>query len=49
MNISEKYFDLDLELTESSLRIATSPDCRVQAEGSRKRIHLPPYGGVLLK
>jgi glycosidase len=49
MNISEKYFDLDLELTESSLRIATSPDCRVQAEGSRKRIHLPPYGGALLK
>jgi glycosidase len=49
MNISDKTSDLELDVPESNLRLATGPDCRIQAEGGRTRIHLPPLSGVVLK
>jgi hypothetical protein len=49
LNISEEVTSLELELTESTLVFATSPDCEIRAEGSRKRIALPSFGGIVLQ
>jgi glycosidase len=49
MNISEKAADLDMDITESNLLMATSTDCRVEITGSQARIHLPAFGGVILR
>ena len=48
MNITDTPSELELEITESKLLLATSPDCGIQAGGSMKRIILPPFSGVLL-
>ena len=49
LNISEQGTSLELELTESTLVFTTSPDCKIQAEGSRKRIALPSFSGIVLQ
>jgi glycosidase len=49
MNVSEKTSDLELDITESSPLLATSSECRMQDSGGRKRIHLPPHSGMLIK
>jgi hypothetical protein len=49
LNISEEAASLEIELTESTLAFATSPECKVHDEGRRKRIVLPPFGGVVLQ
>jgi Glycosidases len=48
LNISEQEVSLELELTESTLAFATSPECKVQSAG-RKPITLPPFGGLVLE
>jgi cyclomaltodextrinase len=48
LNLSEQEASLELEGTESALAFATSPECRIQAEGRAQRIVLPPLGGVIL-
>ncbi len=48
LNISEQEAALELEFTESTPAFATSPECKFQDEGSRKRIVLPPFGGIVL-
>jgi len=49
MNITAKTADLEMDITESAPLIATSSDCRIQLEGGKKRIILPPLGGMVLK
>lgn len=49
MNISEKTCELEMELTESSSLLGTSPECRIQESGRMKWIFLPPFSGMLLK
>jgi len=48
LNLSEQETSLELELTESASAFATGPDCKIEAEGSKKRIVLPPFGGMVL-
>jgi glycosidase len=48
LNFSEQETALELELTESHPAFATSPECRIQAEGGAQRISLPPFGGLVL-
>jgi len=48
LNLSEQETSLELELTESTLAFATSPECKVQVEDRKKRIFLPPFGGIVL-
>ncbi len=48
LSISEQETALELELTESTPAFATSPECKLQDEGSRKRIVLSPFGGIVL-
>lgn len=48
LNISNEETSLDLELTEATLAFATSAECRIQGEGAKKRIDLPPFGGLVL-
>ena len=49
MNISEKAMEFELEVAETSPRLMTNSNCRIQAEGSRKRIFLPPFSGMIVK
>mgnify|MGYP001238733592 CR=1 FL=1 len=49
MNISEKAMEFELDVAESSPLLMTRSECRIQAEGSRKRFLLPPFSGMLLK
>jgi glycosidase len=49
MNISEKSVDLELDVVESSPLLMTNSDCRIQAEGSLKRVFLPPLSGMIVK
>jgi len=49
MNISEKLSELELDITESTLLLSTSSDCRIQVAGGKKRILLPPHSGMILK
>jgi glycosidase len=49
LNVSEKTAELELEAAESSLLLGTNPECRIQVEGRKKRVFLPPLGGVLMK
>ena len=49
MNISETPAELELDIRESTLLLATGSDCGIQPEGNMKRIFLPPFGGMLLK
>ncbi len=48
LNLSEQESSLELELGESASAFATSPECRLQTGGSRKRIVLPPFGGLVV-
>jgi cyclomaltodextrinase / maltogenic alpha-amylase / neopullulanase len=48
LNISEQEASLELELAESILAFTTSSECKIQAEGKKKRIVLPSYGGMVL-
>lgn len=48
LNFSEQETALELELTESLPAFATSPECRIQAQGRAQRISLPPFGGIVL-
>lgn len=49
LNISEKAMEFELEVAESSPRLMTNPNCRIQAEGGKKRFILPPFSGMLVK
>lgn len=49
MNISDNKSDLELDITESTVLLATSSECKVQSEGRMKRISLPPFGGMIVK
>jgi glycosidase len=49
MNISEKVSELELDITESNLLLTTNSECRIQAEGSLKRLLLPPFSGMIVK
>ena len=49
MNITDKTSELELDITESKPLLATSSDCRIEADGRMKRIFLPPFSGMLLK
>ncbi|HEX5837022.1 MAG TPA: alpha-amylase family glycosyl hydrolase, partial [Anaerolineales bacterium] len=49
LNISDRVCDLVMEVSVSSTLLVTQPDCRVQVEGDTAQIHLPPFGGVILK
>ena len=49
LNVSEQEASLELELTESVLAFATSPECKVQNVEARKRIALPPFSGIVLQ
>jgi cyclomaltodextrinase / maltogenic alpha-amylase / neopullulanase len=48
LNISEYEASLELELAESILAFTTSPECKIEADGKKKRIVLPPFGGIAL-
>ena len=49
LNISGQEEALELEVTESALVFATSPECTIEDDGNKKRILLPPFGGVVLQ
>jgi cyclomaltodextrinase / maltogenic alpha-amylase / neopullulanase len=49
MNISEHVCELELDVPESTLLLATSSECGIQAEGGKKRIFLPPCTGMIIK
>ncbi|GAB4460305.1 MAG: alpha-amylase family glycosyl hydrolase [Anaerolineales bacterium] len=49
LNISEKAAEFEVEAAESSIRLATNSNCRIQAEGSRKRFFLPPFSGMIVR
>ena len=49
LNLSDQPVDVVLEGPESALVHTTSPECRISPESGAKRIHLPAYGGALLK
>ena len=49
MNVSEKEAELELDIPESNILLGTSSEPRIQAEGGKKQIFLPPLGGVILK
>jgi cyclomaltodextrinase len=48
LNISNEETSLELELTESVPAFATSPECRIYNEGSKKRLVLPLFGGMVI-
>ncbi|MEP0804084.1 MAG: DUF3459 domain-containing protein [Chloroflexota bacterium] len=48
LNISEKAAEFEVEAAEWSIRLATNSNCRIQAEGSRKRFFLPPFSGMIV-
>ncbi|HET6822692.1 MAG TPA: alpha-amylase family glycosyl hydrolase [Anaerolineales bacterium] len=48
LNISDSENSLELKITESTLAFATSPECRIQDEGGKMRLVLPPLGGMVL-
>ena len=48
LNISNDEASLELELKESSSAFATSPECKIQEEGEKKRVLLPPYSGMVV-
>jgi cyclomaltodextrinase len=48
LNISEREAFLELDLTESTSALATSPECSVQTENGKQRISLPALGGIVL-
>ena len=49
LNLSEQEQTVELELAESFILFATSPECRVELAGGKRRIHLPALGGMLIK
>ncbi|HSO14066.1 MAG TPA: alpha-amylase family glycosyl hydrolase, partial [Anaerolineales bacterium] len=49
MNISEKASEVELDCGESSPLLMTNSECRIQSEGGKKRIFLPPFSGMILK
>lgn len=49
MNISDTETELELDIQESNLLFSTSSECRIQDEGSLKRILLPAFGGMIIK
>lgn len=48
LNVSNEETSRSLELTESTLKFATSPECRMQLEEGKMRLSLPPFGGMVL-
>jgi glycosidase len=49
MNVSEEESEMELDIPESNILLVTSSGSRIQADGSLKRIFLPPFGGIILK
>ena len=48
LNISEQAASLELDVPESTLAFATSPECNMETVSEKKRIILPPFGGIVL-
>jgi glycosidase len=49
LNISEQNANIEVDITESTLFFVTSPEVEIRLEGGRKRILLPPFGGLVLQ
>jgi cyclomaltodextrinase / maltogenic alpha-amylase / neopullulanase len=49
LNISEQEASLELDLEESTQAFATSSEYKIQLEGNKKRISLPPFGGIVFR
>ena len=49
LNISEQEASLELELAESTPAFMTSSESKIQLEGTRKRITLPRFSGIVLR
>ena len=49
MNISDRPTSFELDVPESSLLLGTNSECKIQAEGGKKRISLSPFSGIILK
>ena len=49
LNISEQNANMEVDITESTLFFVTDPQVEFRLQGGRKRIVLPPFGGMLLK
>ena len=48
LNISNEEASLELELAESTAAFVTNPECKIQEEGEKKRLFLPPYSGMIV-
>ncbi len=48
LNISNEEASLELELAESTSAFATNPECKIQEEGEKKRVFLPPFSGMIV-
>jgi len=49
MNISAHPSQIELDIPESNLQMSTSPECRIEIEGGKKRFILPAFGGVVIQ
>jgi glycosidase len=49
LNISEQNANIEVDITESTLFFVISPEVEIRLEGGRKRILLPPFGGIVLQ
>ena len=49
LNVSSQETTVELELTESKIAFATNVECSIQDTDGRKRIVLPPFGGLVLR
>jgi glycosidase len=48
LNISNEESSLELGLAESTSAFATNPECKIQEEGEKKRVFLPPFSGMIV-
>ena len=49
LNLSEQEMTVDLELMGSAICFGTNSKCRIQIEGSRKRVVLPGLSGAVIE
>jgi glycosidase len=49
LNISAQEASLELNLEEPTPAFATSSECKIRPNGTRKRIALPPFGGIVFR
>ncbi|MDQ2691354.1 MAG: alpha-amylase family glycosyl hydrolase, partial [Chloroflexota bacterium] len=49
LNISDQESTVELEIAESRVAFVTDPGCAIQAQGAKRRIVLPPFGGMVVQ